>query len=261
MEDAKDPDEYVVKYGSGRFKALVNQAISLVEFKVKVTKKDFDLNNTNDKIKFLNEIAKLISAEENNIEREIYIEKISKEYNISKEALYAQINKLSLPKNVSSKLLEKTTEMKAKNNESISIDKAVIQRERMIVSLILNNKENVYKELKKHVTVDDFKDKNTKQIIARVYEEYEKGNINTSSIMNVLDEEEQNYIAGIIAEDYEITNLEKTIKTISQIYEKEKLLTEQRNTIEKLGQSGLTEEEKNELGLKLKEIIGKLGDK
>ena len=35
MDGAKDPDEYVIKYGSGRFNLLVNKAISLVEFKIK----------------------------------------------------------------------------------------------------------------------------------------------------------------------------------------------------------------------------------
>ena len=35
MEGAKDPDEYIIKYGSGRFKLLVDNAISLVEFKIK----------------------------------------------------------------------------------------------------------------------------------------------------------------------------------------------------------------------------------
>ena len=38
MEGAKDPDEYVIKYGNGRFNLLVDNAISLVEFKVKVLK-------------------------------------------------------------------------------------------------------------------------------------------------------------------------------------------------------------------------------
>ena len=36
MEGAKDPDEYVIKYGNGRFNMLVDNAISLVEFKTKV---------------------------------------------------------------------------------------------------------------------------------------------------------------------------------------------------------------------------------
>ena len=60
MEGAKDPDEYVIKYGNGRFNMLVDNAISLVEFKTKVLKKSLDLNNVSDKIKFLKETARLL---------------------------------------------------------------------------------------------------------------------------------------------------------------------------------------------------------
>ena len=48
MEGAKDPDEYVIKYGSGRFKLLVEKAISLVEFKIKMLKDKYNLENVND---------------------------------------------------------------------------------------------------------------------------------------------------------------------------------------------------------------------
>ncbi len=99
MEGAKDPDEYVIKYGNERFQMLVDKAISLVEFKVKILKKSLDLDNVNDKIKFLNEIAKLLAKVENKMEREVYIDKISSEYGISKEAIYAEINKYNQEKN------------------------------------------------------------------------------------------------------------------------------------------------------------------
>ena len=75
IEGAKDPDEYIVKFGEGRFKLAIDNAISLVEFKVKNLKKELNLENTGDKIKFLNEIAKILSKVENTMEREIYIEK------------------------------------------------------------------------------------------------------------------------------------------------------------------------------------------
>ena len=90
----KDPDEYVLKNGSGRFNLCADKAISLVEFKVKMLKKSLSINSTSDKIKFLNEVSKILSKVDNNIEKEIYIERISKEYNVSKEAIYAQTNKL-----------------------------------------------------------------------------------------------------------------------------------------------------------------------
>ena len=71
IEGAKDPDEFIVNFGEGRFKLAIDNAISLVEFKVKNLKKDFNLENTGDKIKFLNEIAKILSKVENTMEREI----------------------------------------------------------------------------------------------------------------------------------------------------------------------------------------------
>ena len=95
MDGAKDPDEYVIKYGNARFRALIDKAISVVEFKVKILKQNLNLDNVNDKIKFLNEIAKILSKIENTMEKEIYIEKIANEYEISKEAIYAEVNKLT----------------------------------------------------------------------------------------------------------------------------------------------------------------------
>ena len=105
MEGAKDPDEFIIKYGNARFKALVDKALSVIEFKVKVLKQNLNLESTNDKIKFLNEIAKLIAKVDNNMEREVYIEKIAKEYQISKEAIYAEVNKLTYKSNKNEKVL------------------------------------------------------------------------------------------------------------------------------------------------------------
>jgi len=72
LEGAKDPDEYIVKYGNMRFQNAVDKAFSVVEFKVKILKKELNLENTNDKIKFLNEIAKLISKVDNTRKRSLY---------------------------------------------------------------------------------------------------------------------------------------------------------------------------------------------
>ena len=90
IEGAKDPDEYIIKYGNARFQNLVEKALSVIEFKVKILKQTLNLDNTNDKIKFLNEIAKLISKVDNTIEKEIYIEKISTEYQNIKRSTYSR---------------------------------------------------------------------------------------------------------------------------------------------------------------------------
>ena len=69
MEGAKDPDEYIIKYGSERFKLLAKNAISLVEFKIKMIRSKYDLENATDKVRLLKEITKFLSKVENNRER------------------------------------------------------------------------------------------------------------------------------------------------------------------------------------------------
>lgn len=259
MEGAKDPDEYVIKYGNGRFNNLIDKAISLIEFKVKVLKKDLDLENTNDKIKFLNEIAKLVSTVDNRIEQEVYIDKISMEYNISKEAIYAEINKLNYSRNQGKKTLEskyiKTTTIKKE-----VLPEALIKRENIIIGLLLNGKEDVYEQIKNILSPDDFKSEQNKKIIKRLYEEFEKGNSNINNILEKFNEDEEiiSIITGIMADDYEIKNDKKAIEDLVKNYQKERLLNRKKEIINSLNDANLDIQESKELEKELHDIIIKL---
>ena len=224
MEGAKDPDEYILKYGNARFQALVDKSLSVIEFKVKIFQKDLNLDNTNDKIKFLNEIAKLISKVDNTIEREVYIEKISKEYDISKEAIYAEVNKLTYRNSKSEKILEKTKPIIThKKVEKKEISQAVKRRENTIISILLTGDLSIFEIIKQNIKPEDFQDEVNANIAKKLYEELEKGNSNINGIIDELEQEEQNQITMIMADDYEISDLEKAIDDIIQIYQKEKL--------------------------------------
>ena len=257
MEGAKDPDEYVIKYGNVRFQNLMEKALSLVEYKVKILKKDLNLENTSDKIKFLNEIAKIISSVDNNIEKEVYIENISKTYNISKEAIYAQVNKLTYSNVKSEKILEKTKPVIIHKKQANAVFEKIKNREDTILSLLLNEENNVYEIIKQNVKPEDFKYEIDKLIVKKLYEEFEKGNSNISSIIDNLTEEEQNHVTAILAEDFEIENTEKAIDDLLKNYEKDKL-QERKQEIMELRKQTLGKEEQENLLNELNEIIYKL---
>ncbi len=258
MEGAKDPDEYIIKYGNARFQKLIDKSLSIIEFKVKVLKKDLDLNNTNDKIKFLNEIAKLISKVDNTIEREIYIEKIAKEYEISKEAIYAEVNKLTYSENKSQKVLEKTKPIiTRKKIEQVEIPQTLKRRENTILSILLTGDLNIFQIIKQNISIEDFKAELNKKIAKKLYEEFEKGNSNINGIIDKLNEEEQNHITEILAEDYEIEDVEKAIDDIMKSYEKEKLSKRKVEIIELLDTES-DENKKRKLGKELNDIIIRL---
>ena len=87
-----------------------------------------------------------------------------------------------------------------------------------------------------------------------MYEEFEKGNSNINAIIDSLEQEEQNQITRIMAEDYEIDNLEKAIDDIIQIYEKEKLTNKKIQILELLEQT-TDINKKSELEKELSNII------
>ena len=255
LEGAKDPDEYILKYGNLRFQNAIDKAFSVVEFKARVLKKELNLENTNDKIKFLNEIAKLISKVDNTMEREVYIEKIAKEYDISKEAIYAEVNKLTYKNTKSEKVLEKAkpviTHQKVETKE---ISKTIKRRENTIISILLTGDLSVFEIIKQNINIEDFQDEINKKIVQKLYEEFEKGNSNINGIIDNLEQEEQNQITSIMAEDYGIEDLEKAIDDIIQAYKRDKLNNKKLEILELLEQTS-DNEEKRKLEKELSDII------
>ena len=225
MEGAKDPDEFIIKYGNARFQNLMDKALSLVEFKVKQLKQNLNLENTIDKIKFLNEIAKIISKIDNSMEREVYIENIAKTYEVSKEAIYAEVNKLTYADNQGQKVLEKTRPVVVhkKTSDNNKVSEAVKKRENAILSILLRGDISIFQIIKQQITPNDFKFELNQGIAKKVYEEFEKGNSNINAIIDKLTDDEQSHITMIMADDDEITDMEKAIDEIMQAYEKEKL--------------------------------------
>ncbi len=255
MEGAKDPDEYIIKYGNARFNKLVEKALSVIEFKVKVLKKNLNLDNVNDKIKFLNEIAKLIAKVDNTMEREIYLEKIAKEYDISKEAIYAEVNKLVYRSSKSEKVLEKAKPtINYKAQEEPKVEKNVKKRENTIIAILLTGDINIFQIMKQNIKIQDIKDEINQKIVKKLYEEFEKGNSNINGILDMLGEEEQNHITEIMANDYEIEDIEKAIDDIMQSYEKDKLNSRKFEILELL-ENNLEEKQTKELEKELSDII------
>ena len=258
IEGAKDPDEFIIKYGPERFEKQVEKAISLVEYKVKTLSKNLNLEIANDKIKFLKEIAKVLSRIENDIEKEVYIDKIAKEYAISKEAIYAEINKLENINNKGSKILERA-KPKLEIKQNNVIDEQTDKREKLVIYLLINYPEKSYNIIRKNIGIADFKSEQNQNIVKKLYEELEKGNSNINNIIDWFEDEQTiNYLSWILAYDFEITEINKCIADLINIYTRENILKQRNEIIKRLEREGLSKEESSELEKMLNEIIIKL---
>ncbi len=257
IEGAKDPDEYIVKFGEGRFRLAMDNAISLVEFTVKNLKKDLNLDNTSDKIKFLNEIAKILSKVENTMEREIYIEKIAKGYNISKEAIYAEVNKLIYAGNKTDKVLQSNTKEVKRVEIEIKdyiIDEDLQRRENTIIAILLENNNNIFQKIKEKIKPENFRSEINKKIAKELYNELEKEDCNINKLIDTFDEAMQSHITMLMATDFEIEDVDKAVEDILTKYEKERLENRKREILKQL-EIEQDAQKKTQLGKELSNVI------
>ncbi len=257
MEGAKDPDEYIIKYGSGRFQLLVEQAISLVEFKIKMLKQEYHLENAKDKIAFLKKITTILSDVDNKIEREIYIDKIAKQYDISKQAIYAEVNK-ALYANKPEKILVKPTR-KLEKVEEFTLDEKIIKRENMVLYLLINYLEQTKELIRANIGIEDLKIAENKIIFEKIMNSDEKESEKiVQMIANMEDEKIQTHISEIMVVDYEITSVEKCIEDVIIHYNKKRLQNRKMQIVKELENPDLPKEHITNLEMELSDIIVKM---
>lgn len=256
ISGAKDPDEFILKYGPDRFRKCMDNAISVVEFKVKVLKKDLNLDNISDKIKFLNEMAKVLATVDNTMEREVYIDKLSETYKITKEAIYSEVNKILFKTDAKVQTLERRKDPIIIKNEQTKVDSATLRREKMLIYLLINHQNDAFKRINSVVKIEYIKDETNKKIVEKLYEMLSKG-VSTENVLDWFDDESTiNYISGILANDFEITDVNKAIEDIEKTYLKESKIV-RRNEIIKLleNRDSMNPEEKTKLERELNNII------
>ena len=258
MEGAKDPDEYIIKYGTGRFNMLVQNAISLTEFKIKVLKQNYNLDNPSDKVKFLRAVTKLLSEIDDKIEREIFIEKVSNQYEISREAIYAEVNKL-LYKNDTT--INNSTKNVVKKEETVvaPADEAALKRENLIIYLLINNPKEAFVKLISNIGLEDFKNEYNKIIFEKIKD---LENVSEAVIMKTIayieNEDLQRHVSELMVSDYEISSPQKCIDELLITYNKDRLNNRKLEIIKALENKDLSKEEIASLEQELSVIIVEL---
>ena len=158
IPDAKDPDEYLNKFGKASFDKLIENSLdyySFLEFYYKEI-----LENSN-KVEYINKFFDNIVNVHSEIERELIFDKLSRKVGVSKESIIKEYNKRS----VKQKTLIKT----AKPVQKPQVSKITTCHEEELIKLILLNNDFAL-QLNEIVNEDTFKDLKYYNIIKELYE-------------------------------------------------------------------------------------------
>jgi len=88
---AKDPDEYIKKYGAERFKALLDGVGNALDFRLGRLKDQYDLAQDAQRLEYVKEAVDLLAQRSSPTEQEVYAGRLAEETNISKAAIMTQL--------------------------------------------------------------------------------------------------------------------------------------------------------------------------
>jgi DNA primase len=94
MRDAKDPDEYIKKFGADKFRALIEGSRSKFDFLCDGVIKNHDLDKPDEKVKAAREICSLIADIYSGVERNVYVSKAAERLDIDPKALASDVERI-----------------------------------------------------------------------------------------------------------------------------------------------------------------------
>lgn len=251
--DTKDPDEYLNKYGAQRLQNCIDNAISLVEFKVLNLEKKLDLNKDDDKVRFFTGIADILAKVDNSIERELYLDKIIKkyrDYGITQGPIINEVEKRIVKKNQADFVVD-TQSIERKRQLVTSVRK---RQEQYIVALLLSKKPSIQKQIFENITSEDIENQDVRQLFDFILSLKGEYDINKIDILSKIQDEamikEITDIMYIDISGYE----ESLLKDVLKNKKKDKLFTRRDEIIKRLSEQ-ISRDESEILNFELKQIM------
>ena len=183
MTGAKDPDEFIKKFGPERFRRLLDESKTHFDYKFESVLAKFDINVMPEKLKAIANLTDIISNVNSAVEREVYISKVAEKLDVTKESLKFDVDKKirktkrETQKNESKKIMLESAGFGDRINPDYAKNVRAASAEESILSIILT-----YPELMKKVkngnfelTIDDFFTVFGKKVFEKSLELYQDG--------------------------------------------------------------------------------------
>ncbi len=208
VPNGKDPDEFIRSYGSqgaGRFRLLLEKTGNDIDYRLLSLQGRYNTENTEQRVEFLTEAAKLLASLDNSIERDVYISRLSEEYNISRSALEQQINRF-LRRDSKAAAQDRQrrlrTELSAQNDR-VNTEKRYKLRaaaaEEALIALIMTNID-IAPEIFRTLSPDTFITAFDRKIYQTLKERADKGyDFTLTDISGEFSDEEMSRIAAMLA--------------------------------------------------------------
>lgn len=203
IPDGKDPDDFIKKHGAARFSALLEGAVSEIEYKLLMAAEGIDTTADDGKLKYLSAAAEVIAESNDAMARDLYTSRLAQKYGVSKTALedkVAQIRKSNYKRREKAEIkqiINPKIDRNDPNPQRREYPAAAAAEEAVIAVLMQHNDlfETAYEALKPEDMVTEL----NRRIYRRYCEVEQNGNAADISVFGeVLSSAEMGYLAALI---------------------------------------------------------------
>lgn len=263
LPEGLDPDEYLKKYGAFNFEVTLSEATNYFEYLIEDLKKNFDISTTEGMTGFLVESAKLVATIKNPIERDLEIDRLSKDYKVTRSAIINYINRNK--QNYEDKR-ERNREYNLKNSRQTTkpVAKNIqngFKKSKYLLMAYAAADENYIKIIKKYLNLEEYLEKNEVEVIKSLEEAYEKSA--KDPLENLKENGKITETSYRIIKEIEVSHEypDRIIEELAKTIIKSKLQEDLKSTLSKLEKLDRNEPNYKEKLKELSEIIIDLNQK
>ena len=198
MKPYKDPDEFIKNLGADQYQKRIDSARESFMYEIDRMKDNINRDSPEQKAEFYTKVARKILDFDDELVRMTYIEAVSNEFFIPKDALNQSVKKqaLTYTKEEGSNFshTEDVVEKRQKTKE-VPKDDGIKKSQRILLTWLVEE-PHIYGKVKNYLTPDDFLDELYHKVAAMIYEQLEAGVINPAKVLNFFEDEDEHRIAA-----------------------------------------------------------------
>lgn len=251
MHDAKDPDEYLKKYGADKFKILLEEASNRVEYQMGAIARKYHLNDDEERIQFLREAADLVASLPSPVQREIYGGRAAETAKVTPEAMKLEVDRARKrrekreKKQEEQKMLSPAQNMQPKSRTIRYEDIRSAMAEEVILANVF--KQPSLLDQVGSLTAAQFSCPLLGRIFRQQQDRYKQGLEVSASVLDGLESDEMAHLAGILQRNQGPVNEQAFADCVRTVLESDRA----RNTVTEQDLLALRNKMKEKKGMKL----------
>ena len=238
----KDPDEFIKNEGTEAFEERLNQAMDSFMFRVHIAEQEFAMDAPQGQNQFFERCAEMLLELSDELERNLYIEAIVKEYGrygVGTEDIRKRVNTLALKGTPA----EKRIQPKSGTPETKKKESAADKAQKLMLTWLVNY-PGIFEQVEKYISPSDFVVPLYKEVAQMLFDQHKEGETNPGKLLNAFtDSEEQREVASLFNATIHLENEGEQQRAFSDtlLRIKEESLKEKNRTWDPSDMAGLQE--------------------